>query len=154
MTLRMVDKFKGLGGVLHTNTPVKEIVIKGKKAEGIRLEDGTTVKADYVISAVDTDFLYGRLIDRKYVPKDLAGAYERRKEYPITTGFQIAYAIGVSQPVSVSAFGLDARSKKIDVSDDVKSFYDLTPKGISDYLNLTKLDYSVISGGNHMIRFI
>ena len=67
---------------------------------------------------------------------------------------QIAYAIGVSQPVSVSAFGLDARSKKIDVSDDVKSFYDLTPKGISDYLNLTKLDYSVISCGNHMIRFI
>ena len=67
---------------------------------------------------------------------------------------QIAYAIGVSQPVSVSAFGLDARSKKIDVSDDVKSFYDLTPKGISDYLNLTKLDYSVISGGNHMIRFV
>ena len=36
----------------------------------------------------------------------------------------------------------------------VVDFHDLTPKGISDYLNLTKLDYSVISGGNHMIRFI
>ena len=96
MTDRMVDRFKELGGILHTKTPVKEIVITGKKAEGIRLEDGTLVKADYVISAVDTDFLYGGLIDRKYMPKDLAKAYEKRKEYPITTGFQVAYAIDAS----------------------------------------------------------
>ena len=96
MTLRMVDRFKELGGILHTQAPVKEIVINGKKTEGIRLEDGTVVKADYVISAVDTDFLYGRLIDRKYMPKALAQAYERRKQYPITTGFQVAYAIDAS----------------------------------------------------------
>ena len=96
MTLRMVDRFKELGGILHTQAPVKEIVINGKKADGIRLEDGTVVKADYVISAVDTDFLYGNLIDRKYMPKALAQAYERRKQYPITTGFQVAYAIDAS----------------------------------------------------------
>ena len=93
MTLRIVERFKELGGVLHTSTSVKEIIIKGKKAEGIRLEDGTVVSADHVISAVDTDFLYGRLIDRKYMPSELAKAYENRKEYPITTGFQVAYAI-------------------------------------------------------------
>ena len=42
----------------------------------------------------------------------------------------------------------------MDVSEEVISTYDLTPKGISDYLNLTELDYSRISGGNHMINFI
>ena len=67
---------------------------------------------------------------------------------------QLAYAIGVPEPVSVSANGLDAHGKKIDVSADVRSSYDLTPRGISNYLNLTKLDYSKISEGNHMIQFV
>ena len=93
MSLRIVNRFKELGGILHTGTGVKEIILKGKKTEGIMLEDGSVVKADHVISAVDTDFLFGKLIDRKYMPKDLAKAYEKREAYPVTTGFQIAYAI-------------------------------------------------------------
>lgn len=67
---------------------------------------------------------------------------------------QLAYAIGVPEPVSVSANGFDAHGIKIDVSADVRSSYDLTPRGISNYLNLTKLDYSKISEGNHMIQFV
>ncbi len=93
MSLRIVNRFKELGGILHTGKGVKEIILKGKKTEGIILEDGSVVKADHVISAVDTDFLFGKLIDRKYMPKDLARAYEKREAYPVTTGFQIAYAI-------------------------------------------------------------
>ena len=93
ISLRIVNRFKELGGILHTGKGVKEIILKGKKTEGIILEDGSVVKADHVISAVDTDFLFGKLIDRKYMPKDLAKAYEKREAYPVTTGFQIAYAI-------------------------------------------------------------
>ena len=93
MSLRIVARFKELGGVLHTNKPIKRIVIENKKATGIELEDGTIVNADYVISAVDTDFLYGRLISRDYMPKDLKKAYDNRQAYPITSGFQVAYAI-------------------------------------------------------------
>lgn len=96
MSLRIAQKFKDLGGVLHTNTPVKRIIIEKKRANGIELEDGTIVKADEVISAVDVDFLYGKLIDRKYMPKDLKKAYENRKAYPVTSGFQVAYAIDSS----------------------------------------------------------
>ena len=93
MSVRIAIRFKELGGVLHTSASVKSIVISGGKAEGILLEDGKKVDADYVISAVDTDFLFGKLIDRKYMPSALAKAYDRRKAYPITTGFQVAYAI-------------------------------------------------------------
>ena len=93
MSLRIAKKFKEMGGVLHTDSPVKRIVVEGRKAEGIELEDGTVVKADYVISATDVGFLYGKLIDSKYMPKDLAKAYEDRKAYPVTSGFQVAYAI-------------------------------------------------------------
>ncbi len=93
MSRRIEERFKKLGGVLHTSAPVKSIIIDNGRATGILLEDGSSVSADYVISAVDTDYLYGRLIDRKYMPSDLKTAYECRSKYPITTGFQVAYAI-------------------------------------------------------------
>ena len=93
MSLRIVQKFKDMGGILHTNTPVRKIIIEKKKATGIELEDGTVVKADEVISALDFSFLYDKLIDRKYMPKNLKKAYENRKAYPVNSGFQVAYAI-------------------------------------------------------------
>lgn len=93
MSLRIAERFREMGGVVHTDTPVDEIVINGKRTEGIKLKDGSFVPADFVISAVDTDFLFGKLIDRKYMPKALSKAYERRNAYPVTTGFQVAYAV-------------------------------------------------------------
>ncbi|MCR4595996.1 MAG: NAD(P)/FAD-dependent oxidoreductase [Lachnospiraceae bacterium] len=93
MSLRMAARFKEMGGVLHTSASVSEIVIDKKKAAGIRLADGSLINADYVISAVDTDFFFGKLIDRKYMPAGLAKAYDERRSFPVTTGFQVAYAI-------------------------------------------------------------
>ena len=93
MSLRIVERFKQMGGILHTNADVKRIVIEGRRATGIELRDGTIVRADAVISAVDTSFLFGKLIDKIYMPKDLAKAYENRKAYPVTSGFQVAYVI-------------------------------------------------------------
>lgn len=104
MSLRIADRFKQMGGVLHTSSSVKEIIIDKRKATGIRLEDGTTVAADHVISAVDTDFLFGRLIDKNYMPRALARAYEDRRAYPVITGFQIAFAIDADFSVKDTLF--------------------------------------------------
>ena len=94
-------------------------------------------------------------VDRSgcYMARRIAVDMVRKHGFESCT-VQIAYAIGVSEPVSVAATGLDAHSGKIDVSDEVRSSYDLTPRGISEYLNLSTLDYSMISAGNHMIHFI
>ena len=67
---------------------------------------------------------------------------------------QIAYAIGVSSPVSVYAIGVRADGSKVDVSTEVVSSYDLTPRGIIDSLGLLDLDYGELAAGNHMIAFI
>ncbi|MCR5095009.1 MAG: NAD(P)/FAD-dependent oxidoreductase [Lachnospiraceae bacterium] len=93
MTLRIVKKFRDMGGVLHTGTGVRRILIEGRRAAGLELEDGTVVRADEVISAVDTDHLFGKLISRDYMPKALRRAYEDRRAYPVTSGFQIACAM-------------------------------------------------------------
>ena len=73
--------------------------------------DGTVVKADEVISAVEMDFLYGHLIYRKYMPKALKKASEDRKAYPITSGFQTAFAIDRPRPLppALSARAFDPR---------------------------------------------
>lgn len=67
---------------------------------------------------------------------------------------QLAYAIGVSEPVSVSAIGTNADNTTVDVGEEVKKSYNLTPGGIIKALGLASLDYTAIAGGNHMIQFI
>ncbi|MBP3568363.1 MAG: NAD(P)/FAD-dependent oxidoreductase [Lachnospiraceae bacterium] len=93
MALRIAAKYKENGGIVHTNTPVAKIVLKGKRAEGILLQDGTKVSADYVVCACDTDFTFGVLLPKQYMPKGLKKMYEERKAYPVSSGFQIAFAV-------------------------------------------------------------
>ena len=62
MSLRIAEKYKEYGGVIHTDTSVEKIVLKDKKAEGILLKNGKKVEADYVVCACDTDFTFRRLL--------------------------------------------------------------------------------------------
>lgn len=93
MSLRIAEKYKEYGGILHTNASVKTILQDGKKAEGILLENGNRVEADYVICACDTDYTFRKLLPAKYMPDGLEKMYADRKKYPVSSGFQIAYAV-------------------------------------------------------------
>lgn len=91
---------------------------------------------------------------------DRSGAYMARKiavdllkEYEAhEVAVEIAYAIGVAEPVSVSAmikrFGFD-EAEKIEVPRDR---YDLTPKGIIDTLGLRKPQYQSTAEWGHFGR--
>lgn len=50
------------GVSFHYNTPVKEIKIRGKRAESIVFNDGTEVKADIVIANADLPYVYRKLL--------------------------------------------------------------------------------------------
>lgn len=93
MSKRIAEKYKSLGGVMHTNAGVSKIILEGKKAKGILLQDGREAEADYVICACDTDFTFRKLLPEKYMPKELKKLYDNRKQYPVSSGFQIAYAV-------------------------------------------------------------
>lgn len=93
MAFRIVQRYKELGGILHTGTPVQQIIVQKKKAAGILLENGTRVAAEYVICALDTSYTFSKLLDRKYMPKQLARLYEERSLYPVVSGFQIAFGV-------------------------------------------------------------
>jgi S-adenosylmethionine synthetase len=66
---------------------------------------------------------------------------------------QVAYAIGVSKPVSVR---VDTQgSGKVDdakLCDAASQFFDLSPRGIIEYLNLRRPIYAKTSAGGHFGR--
>lgn len=58
---------------------------------------------------------------------------------------QLAYAIGVAEPVSVNI----KNDRNEDYAETVRATYDLTPKGIIKALNLLNIDYEKLAEGCH-----
>ncbi|MBQ9664606.1 MAG: methionine adenosyltransferase [Oscillospiraceae bacterium] len=89
---------------------------------------------------------------------DRSGAYAARKiaRDIVRAGFadkcevQIAYAIGVAEPVSihVECFGTEHQETGF-IEDFIRGNYDLTPKGIIDSLGLLDVDYNAVSAYGH-----
>ena len=89
---------------------------------------------------------------------DRSGAYMARKiardivlaGYAEKCEVQIAYAIGVAEPVSVyvETFGTEYQDKRF-IEQYVRDSYDLTPKGIIDSLGLLDVDYNRVSAYGH-----
>jgi phytoene desaturase len=51
-----------LGGQIHLNSPVAEILVEGRRVTGLRLATGEAVAADIVVSNADVAFTYRNLI--------------------------------------------------------------------------------------------
>ena len=93
MAMRIAKKYQEQGGVLYTNTAVGKVLLDGKRAKGILLENGKGVDADYIVCACDTDYTFRVLLPDSYMPKALRRLYEERERYPVGSGFQVAYAV-------------------------------------------------------------
>ena len=92
---------------------------------------------------------------------DRSGAYMARKiaRDIVRAGFadrcevQIAYAIGVAEPVSIHVDCFGTERQELDfLQDYVRNNYDLTPKGIIASLHLLDVDYNEVSTYGHFGR--
>ena len=89
---------------------------------------------------------------------DRSGAYAARKiavdivraGYADKCEVQIAYAIGVAEPVSVyvETFGTEQQDRRF-IEQYVRENYDLTPRGIIQKLGLLDVDYNLVSAYGH-----
>lgn len=59
----MARLFTEIGGTLHLNAPVDEILIAGREVAGVRLGDGNVRHCDKVVSNADAAYTYHKLID-------------------------------------------------------------------------------------------
>ena len=89
---------------------------------------------------------------------DRSGAYAARKVaadivragYADKAEVQIAYAIGVAEPVGINVETFGTEHKPIaEIEAFVRSNYDLTPKGIIKSLHLLDVDYNKVSAYGH-----
>jgi phytoene dehydrogenase-like protein len=63
-----IKELKRNGGDLRLSTPVEEILLEGDRAMGVRLGDGTEVRAEIVISNADPAITYGELLPKERLP--------------------------------------------------------------------------------------
>ncbi len=61
---RLIQVIEAHGGEVRTLTPVREIVVRDRRAEGVVLDDGTVVEAPLVISNADYARTVTGLVDR------------------------------------------------------------------------------------------
>ena len=58
------------GVEISTNTPVKKVLIKNNKANGVMLEDGTEIFADKVISNLNPKLLFKKLVAKNDIDQE------------------------------------------------------------------------------------
>lgn len=77
----MARLFEELGGKIHLNADVQEIVVdeSRRKVTGVRMADGTIHKADHIVSNADVAFTYRNLIPEQYRRKWKNSRVERLK---------------------------------------------------------------------------
>jgi len=68
-----------MGGKIHLNAEVAEILVNGARVSGLRLADGTRVAADHIVSNADVAHTYRSLIPSVYRRKFSDRRIERMK---------------------------------------------------------------------------
>jgi phytoene dehydrogenase-like protein len=80
IALSMEKRYLDLGGKISYGSKVSKILVENGRAQGIRLEDGTERRADYIISAADGHYTIFEMLEGKYIDDKVRGYY---KEMPI-----------------------------------------------------------------------
>ena len=63
-----IKQLRRQGGTIRVHTPVQRILVEGGRAIGVRLADGTEVRADAVVSNADPGVTFGQLLAPDHVP--------------------------------------------------------------------------------------
>ena len=82
MVERMKEKFIALGGTLKVNANVENIIIKDRKATGVKLKNGETIHGDYVVSCLDTNYTLKKLLRDQYPFPAFEKRFNKQSENP------------------------------------------------------------------------
>lgn len=75
----MAKLLRELGGRIHLNSPVAEILARKRQVTGIRLASGQVFASDHVVSNADVAFTYRNLIPESYRRHNTDRRFERMK---------------------------------------------------------------------------
>ena len=132
---RMVEKFGKLGGKLSYKKKVEKIIVGNNLAKGVVLTDGSTIPADYVISAADGYSTIFNMLDAKYISKQIDFAYKNWELFTpiVQVSFGINKVISSDSPILINiSKGMEIGKTKLDNGYSVMNYnYDTTmaPEG-------------------------
>jgi len=114
-------RYSNLGGEVHYGTKVAKVLVEGNRAVGVKLEDGSEHRADYVISAADGHATIFDMLAGRYADDTVRGYYERLPTFPpllyIALGVDSSFedippiANGITFPLSgpIEVVGMELR---------------------------------------------
>lgn len=109
------------GATLHANTPVKRLILEGRQARGVELEDGTKVEADEVILNADFGYFANELVPKgtltKYSPDRLQKKRLSSSTFMLYLGLDTLYE---DQPHHNFIFARDVRRNMADLYDTLR----------------------------------
>ena len=93
MVERMKEKFLSLGGTLRLNADVESIIVKDKKATGVKLPNGQIINGDYVVSCLDTNYTLKKLLRDQYPLPSFEKRFDRPKKNPQPSCILLNYSV-------------------------------------------------------------
>lgn len=75
-------RYLSLGGEISYKSRVSTILVEADRAVGIRLEDGSEHRADYIISAADGHATIYDMLDGKYTDRAIQSYYDNLPTFP------------------------------------------------------------------------
>jgi len=147
-----VRALKRAGGEIRLKTKVAKVLLAGKKAIGVKLENGQEIRAQHVISNADPEVTFGILIGRENLSKKLLRKVDRVK-YSVS-----ALSLFFAVDMDLRAAGLDSGNYWFYDHQDLNELYRL---GLTDnalkadtppmmFLTVTTLkDPSKMHSGHH-----
>jgi phytoene dehydrogenase-like protein len=151
MSEALEARYRQLGGEINYNSRVEKILTDGVNATGIRLADGTEVRAERVISAADGHATLFDMLEGKYLDTKTREHYEK---WPVFHSL-LFISLGINRrfddlPLSVSGLTF-ALKEPVTVADRMRSrmpvhIYNqdptLAPEGKTAVTVLLESDYS------------
>jgi phytoene dehydrogenase-like protein len=93
--MAIADRYKQLGGTLRLKTRVAAVEVENNRARGVRCADGTFVPASTVVSCADGHTTIFKMLDGKYVDKNLRFIYDNCRPFPgivqVSLGIKTVY---------------------------------------------------------------
>ncbi|MCB9676434.1 MAG: NAD(P)/FAD-dependent oxidoreductase [Alphaproteobacteria bacterium] len=74
-----IKQLRAHGGEIRMRTTVSRILIEGGRAIGVRLEDGSEIRADLVVSNADPGVTWGRLVGAEHTPRAIRRRLDRTR---------------------------------------------------------------------------
>ena len=101
MAERMKHRYIELGGSLKVNAKVDHIIVKDNVAVGVALANGESIYGDYIVTAVDPNYVTTRLLFGMYKNKEIEKRYHNPVANPTPSCVLASYEIDMIPNINI-----------------------------------------------------